>query len=139
MQRFDPTGSVQINLAFTGRVLIGIRPDGQRPIKLMHLRRSWSWLRGIGRDDQSAPDLLAGSRWLAPFPRLTRARGRSGCDQQGNPGESGEKGPAHRLLRGVVARQRFQPIHPEHSDAILFRLENRDGRIRTYIRIDAGI
>jgi hypothetical protein len=77
----------------------------QRSVELMHLRRSRSWPRGIGCDDQSAPDWFAKSWRPATFLRLTRARRRSRCDQEGDRGESSEKSPAHRLLRGVVARQ----------------------------------
>lgn len=96
----------------------------QRPIEWVHLRRRRSWLGRIGGDDQSAPNLFTRSSRLAPFTRLTRACGDSGCEQEYDPGESDEKATAHRLLRGVVARQRFQSIDPENRDAILFRLEN---------------
>jgi hypothetical protein len=96
----------------------------QRPIEWVHLRRRRPRLDRIGGDNQSAPDLFARSSRLAPFPRLTRAHGDSDCEQEYDPGESDEKATAHRLLRGVVARQRFQSIDPEDRDAILLRLEN---------------
>jgi hypothetical protein len=96
----------------------------QGPIQLVHLGRRRLRLRRIGRDDQSTPDLLTGSRRPAAFPGRAGTGGRNVGEEDRDPGENGKNSAAHGSLRGVVARQGLEPIDPEHGDAILLRLEN---------------
>src|SRR4029077_13230486 len=108
------------------KLIVAERPLQRFP-KLMHLRRRRRLMSRIRSYNQAAPDVLVSTRaW-------------NDDAKQSQPSSENEESTAHQLFGGVFRRQRFQAVDPEDGNAILFGLENRDRRVRTYVRIDAGI